>query len=52
MQKWLIGIFVLLIISFSLIGLFRGEGEVHQINETGKSSANSNDEAFTLHTNG
>ncbi|SDC00043.1 hypothetical protein SAMN05421663_101106 [Terribacillus halophilus] len=40
MQKWLIGIFVLLIISFSIIGLFRSEGKIHDINETSKSSVN------------
>ncbi|MFB1097700.1 hypothetical protein [Terribacillus sp. JSM ZJ617] len=40
MQKWLIGIFVLLIISFSIIGLFRGEGNIQSIKETSKSSVN------------
>ncbi|MFP7479927.1 hypothetical protein [Terribacillus saccharophilus] len=40
MQKWLIGIFVLLIISFSIIGLSRGEGDIQSKNETNKSSVN------------
>ncbi|SNZ04195.1 hypothetical protein SAMN05421503_0562 [Terribacillus aidingensis] len=39
MHKWLIGIFVLLIISFSIIGL-QDEGQMKQTNETRKSSVN------------
>ncbi|MFP7492694.1 hypothetical protein SFC66_02815 [Terribacillus saccharophilus] len=40
MQKMLIGIFVVMIICFSIIGLIRGEGKVQDLKETSESSVN------------